>query len=181
MAAWPGPWRSDRAGRAPSRSRGTAASAPARCPRARTCSSWSVATASGLHHAPTATAVGPLQLSLYGVTLHHVGTERVAGPDRYATAAAISVVAASPGVPTVVIASGTGFADGLGAAPAAAALHAPLLLVQPAGIPAATATELARLKPGRIVIVGGTASVSPAVAQALAHYTAGRRQPGQRR
>jgi len=127
----------------------------------------------GLHHAPTTTAAGPLQVSLYGVALHHVGTERLAGADRYATAAAVSVAAAHPGLPVVVIASGAGFADGLGAAPAAAALHAPLLLVQPGAIPPATATELTRLRPGRILIVGGTASVSASVARALASYTAG--------
>lgn len=129
--------------------------------------------AGGLHHGPTTMAVGPLQLSLYGVTLHHVGTERLAGPDRYGTAAAISATFAHPGVPVVVIASGAGFADGLGAAPAAAAMHAPLLLVQPGAIPPATAAELARLRPGRIVIVGGTVSVAPSVAQGLARYTSG--------
>ena len=123
--------------------------------------------------APTTTAVGPVQLSLYGVTLHHVGTERLAGTDRYGTAAAISAAFARPGVPVVVIASGAGFADGLGAAPAAAALHAPLLLVEPGAIPAATAAELARLHPGRLVIVGGTASVAASVAQGLAKYTSG--------
>ncbi len=129
--------------------------------------------ASGLHHAPTTTAVGPLQLSLYGVALHHVGTERLAGQDRYGTAAAVSGAAASPGVPVVVVTSGEGFADGLGAAPAAATLHAPLLLVEPGAIPLATATELARLRPGRIVIVGGTGSVAASVAQGLKKYTSG--------
>jgi len=127
----------------------------------------------GLHHAPTTAAVGPAQLSLYGVALHHVGTERLAGQDRYGTAAAISVAFARPGVPAVVIASGAGFADGLSAAPVAAALNAPLLLVQPGAIPSATAAELARLRPGRIVIVGGTASVGAAVAKALVGYATG--------
>ena len=127
----------------------------------------------GLHHAPTTTPVAPAQLSLYGVTLHHVGTERLAGRDRYGTAVAVSAAFTHPGVPVVVVASGAGFADGLGAAPAAAALHAPLLLVQPGAIPAATAAELARLQPGRIVIVGGTGSVAASVARELASYTAG--------
>ena len=129
--------------------------------------------ASGLHRAPTTTAVGPLQLGLYGVALHRVGTERLAGKDRYATAAAVSASLAQPGVPVVVVAAGAGFADGLGAAPAAAALHAPLLLVQPGAIPPSTAIELTRLRPGRIVIVGGTGSVAATVAQGLATYTSG--------
>ncbi|HTS14638.1 MAG TPA: glycosyl hydrolase family 18 protein, partial [Candidatus Sulfotelmatobacter sp.] len=128
---------------------------------------------SGLHHAPTTTAVGTLQLQLYGVALHRVGVERLAGADRYATAAAISRVAAQPGVATVVIASGAGFADGLGASTAAAALHGPLLLVQPQAIPAATAAELTRLHPGRIIVVGGPGSVAPSVVQGLAHFTTG--------
>lgn len=129
--------------------------------------------ATGLHHAPTTTAAGALQVSLYGVALHHVGTERLAGRDRYATAAAVSTALARPGVPVAFVTSGAGFADGLGAAPAAAALHAPLLLVQPGGIPPSTAAELARLRPGRIVIVGGTASVAASVARGLATYTSG--------
>jgi len=107
------------------------------------------------------------------VALHHVGTERLAGQDRYGTAAAVSTIAASPGVPVVVVTSGTGFADGLGAAPAAAVLHAPLLLVQPGSIPPATSAELARLHPGRIVVVGGTESVATSVLQGLQRYTSG--------
>ena len=105
---------------------------------------------SGAHHAPTTMAVGALQLQLYGVALHQVGVERLAGADRYATAAAISRATAQPGVAAVVIASGASFPDGLGASPAAAALHGPLLLVQPQAIPAVTAAGPASGGSGRV-------------------------------
>ncbi|CPU62207.1 N-acetylmuramoyl-L-alanine amidase LytC precursor [Mycobacteroides abscessus] len=76
-----------------------------------------------------------------------------------------------PGVPVVYVASGTGFADALSAAPAAAVQGGPLLLVQPNGIPTVVADELRRLAPQRIVVVGGSGAVSDAVYQQLAGYT----------
>ena len=85
-----------------------------------------------------------------------------AGADRYATAAAISRAAFDPGGPTAFIATGTTFPDALAGAPASAQLGGPLLLVTKTGIPSATATELSRLRPARIVILGGTAVVSNA-------------------
>ncbi|MBM7820836.1 putative cell wall-binding protein [Cellulosimicrobium cellulans] len=98
------------------------------------------------------------------------GTERVAGKDRYQTAVAVSA-AFDPGVPVVYVASGTGFADALSAAPAAAVQGGPLLLVQPNGVPTVVADELARLAPQRIVVVGGSGAVSNAVYSQLAAYT----------
>ena len=95
---------------------------------------------------------------------------RRAGPDRYATAAAISAGAFSPGVPVAYVALGTNFPDALAAAAAAGHLGGPVLLVTTDTIPAATAAELARLKPGRIVVVGGISVVSDAVLAALAAY-----------
>ena len=47
---------------------------------------------------------------------------------------------------------------------------APLLLVDRDEIPPATHTELERLRPSHLVVVGGQMSVSPAVRQALAGY-----------
>ena len=94
-------------------------------------------------------------------------TTIAAGDTRFETAAQLSTEAYADGASTVFIASGLGFADGLAAAPAAALVDAPLLLVSPTAVPAATATELQRLAPTAIVIVGGTAVVSPQVEQAL--------------
>ena len=101
------------------------------------------------------------------------GPFRLAGADRYATAAAISRAAFGAGVPTAFIAVGTNFPDALAGAPASAATRGPLLLVTSTSIPAATRTELGRLKPRRIVILGGTGAVSANVASQLGALTTG--------
>jgi len=98
---------------------------------------------------------------------------RVQGADRYATAAAISARYYSPGVPAVFIATGTGFADALAGAPAAALLDSPLLLVKPWLIPPAAQAELERLNPQRIYVLGSGAAVDSAVATQLNDYTDG--------
>ena len=100
-------------------------------------------------------------------------TYRLAGADRFATAAAISSAAFDPGVDTAFIATGMNFPDALAGAPASAALGGPLLLVTSTSTPSATRTELGRLKPKRIVILGGTAVVSPTVAAQLDAFTTG--------
>jgi putative cell wall-binding protein len=88
---------------------------------------------------------------------------RLAGSDRYATAVEISRNGFSPGVPVVYVASGADFPDALGAAPAASLGGGPLLLTSPTSLPSVVAAELRRLAPARIVVVGGTPSVSAAV------------------
>lgn len=99
--------------------------------------------------------------------------ERLAGSDRYATATAISREFTAAGVPVVYVAAGGSFADALSAGPAAARGGAPVLFVRQTGIPSATATELTRLRPGRIVVVGGSAVVGDTVLAALRSYTTG--------
>jgi len=47
---------------------------------------------------------------------------------------------------------------------------APLLLVERDAVPAPTAQELARIRPARIVILGGTSAVSEATADQLASH-----------
>ena len=96
---------------------------------------------------------------------------RLWGQDAYGTAAAISSNAFPSGSSTVYIATGQKFQDALAAAPAAKRAGAPILLVQQNGIPAPTAQELLRLAPDRIVLLGGTASVSAGVEQTLRSYT----------
>jgi spore germination protein YaaH/putative cell wall-binding protein len=98
---------------------------------------------------------------------------RLAGGDRYATAAAISRAYFARGVPVAYVATGANFPDALSAGAAAATRGAPVLLVKRDAVPAATAAELTRLRPGRIVVIGGTAVVGSAVASRLASYTAG--------
>ncbi|HET9878408.1 MAG TPA: cell wall-binding repeat-containing protein [Candidatus Limnocylindria bacterium] len=93
--------------------------------------------------------------------------QRIAGADRYATAAAVSAATFQPGTPVAFIATGTAFPDALAAGPAAAALRGPILLVKPDWLPDATRAELLRLRPGRIVVVGGPAAVGDQVLAAL--------------
>lgn len=90
--------------------------------------------------------------------------ERIAGTNRYDTAARVSQQLAPGGAPTVFLASGEGFADALGASAAAGWLHVPVLLTAKDSLPEATATELARLNAAEVIIVGGEGTVSPAVA-----------------
>jgi len=95
---------------------------------------------------------------------------RLAGPDRYATAASISAAGFAPGVPVAYVATGENFPDALAGGPAAARAGGPILLVTSSRIPAATANELSRLRPGRIVVLGGPGAVSEGVRAALAPY-----------
>jgi putative cell wall-binding protein len=99
--------------------------------------------------------------------------KRIAGDDRYSTAAAISAAAFASGAPVAYVATGETFADAVSGGALAGRRNAPVLLVRSGSIPSPTATELARLKPGRIVILGGPGSVSDAVAAALDRYTSG--------
>lgn len=92
---------------------------------------------------------------------------RIAGADRYATAAAISKSRFGGGADTVFIATGASFPDALAGAPAAARAKAPILLTARNELPGATATELARLDPSVIVVLGGGGVVSDAVVSKL--------------
>jgi putative cell wall-binding protein len=81
---------------------------------------------------------------------------RLAGADRYATAAAISAASFGAGAATAYVATGATFPDAL----AGAALGKPLLLVPGAWIPTVIEDETARLSPGRLVVLGGIYAVS---------------------
>jgi putative cell wall-binding protein len=99
--------------------------------------------------------------------------DRIAGPDRYATSAAISKASFAPGVARAYVATGDSFPDALSGAAVAGAQKSPVLLVRQGSIPAAVITELARLNPKAIVVLGGTSAVSTAVEQALDVFTDG--------
>jgi putative cell wall-binding protein len=105
--------------------------------------------------------------------------DRIGGTDRYAVAVGISQQYFPSGASTVYIATGDNFPDALSAAPAAAKVDAPLLLVPGKSIPASVAAELTRLAPTTIIVSGGPASVSDAVLTQLASYaTTVRRETG---
>ncbi|WP_286168424.1 cell wall-binding repeat-containing protein [Phycicoccus sp. SLBN-51] len=99
--------------------------------------------------------------------------ERWAGSDRYATSAAISAKSFKAGVPIAYIASGMNFPDALSGAPIAGKNRGPVLLTSPTSLPSVIATELSRLKPQKIVILGGTGAVSDLVRTKLKSYTTG--------
>lgn len=94
-------------------------------------------------------------------------TRRIAGGDRFATAAAISREAFAEGTTDAFVTNGTAFQDALGATSSAAAFEAPLLLTAPTVLPPSTEQELRRLAPERIVVVGGPADVSDDVVARL--------------
>ena len=93
--------------------------------------------------------------------------ERIAGSDRYSTAVAVSRSAFPDPVATVFVATGLGYADALAGGPAAATANAPMLLVSQDAVPASTREEVTRLKPNKIVILGGPGAVSVAVEEQL--------------
>lgn len=97
--------------------------------------------------------------------------DRIAGGDRYETAARISASTFAPGLPLVYVASGTSFPDALAGAAAAAAQGAPVLLTAQNDLPGSTIAELRRLQPARIVVLGGEAAVSPLVVDGLQELT----------
>lgn len=97
-------------------------------------------------------------------------TSRLAGSNRYATAAAIADHTFTAPVPAVFLSSGLAFPDALSAGPAAAHQHGPVLLTKPGSLPAATANELQRLKPATVYVVGGPAAVSDHVASVAGQY-----------
>jgi putative cell wall-binding protein len=96
--------------------------------------------------------------------------QRLAGANRYATAARVSADAFSPGVAVAYVATGANFPDALAGVAAAGSSGGPILLVAPTDVPAETRAELGRLRPGRIVVLGGSGVVSNAIAAELSGY-----------
>jgi zinc D-Ala-D-Ala carboxypeptidase len=99
--------------------------------------------------------------------------DRLAGANRFETAAAISAAFYGSGTPVVYVARGDAFPDAVAAGPAAARDGGPILITYPHALPTVIADELRRLAPRRIVIIGGESAISPAVAQALSAFQTG--------
>ena len=107
------------------------------------------------------TAAVASQLEGYGSVI------RLAGSNRYGTAAAISQFGFPNGTETVLIATGANFADALAGGPAAAYLEGVVLLTLPGSLPTETSDEVARLEPDNIIVIGGTTVISAQVEEAL--------------
>ena len=96
---------------------------------------------------------------------------RVAGPDRYATAAQLADDGFNPGeAPVVFVASGLNFPDALAAASIAAEIGAPMLLATVNTLPPVTAAMLDALNPTKVVVAGGAAVVSDKVLGLIGQY-----------
>lgn len=99
-------------------------------------------------------------------------TTRIAGENRYAVSAGIAE-AYAPGVPVLYVASGATFPDALSIGALAGHQGAPVLLTPADRLDGAVEAQIARLDPGRIVVVGGPVAVSDTVVAALRAHTAG--------
>ncbi|PPF59564.1 hypothetical protein C5C55_00460 [Rathayibacter sp. AY1C2] len=95
---------------------------------------------------------------------------RISGTDRQGTAVEVSKRTFPANVPVVYVATGQNFPDALSAGPAAAKAGGPLLLVDRDSMSQVVRTELTRLKPAKIVVVGSELSVGSQVYSDLAAY-----------
>lgn len=103
--------------------------------------------------------------------LASIKVSRVAGSDRYATAAALAASFGS-GTPTAYVALGTNFPDAMAGSAAAGFTGGPILLVQTDTVPAATSTELADLAPDDLFVLGGVSVISDTVVNAISPFIA---------
>ncbi len=94
--------------------------------------------------------------------------QRVAGADRYATAAAVATLVGAP-AHAAVVASGAdaNLVDALAASGPAARLGYPVLLTDPQALPGSTSTALNRLGITTTYVVGGSGAVGDVVLAAL--------------
>ena len=97
--------------------------------------------------------------------------DRVDGADRYDVAVEISKRAFAGQTGVVYVATGANYPDALSAAPAAVKEGGPLLLTRPGDLPDVVREEILRLRPAKIVVVGGPNSVSPDVYDQLSGLT----------
>lgn len=103
------------------------------------------------------------------LTARGLTVTRVAGADRYGTAAKVGgLLTDTPELDRVVLAAGRAFPDALVAATPAARLGAPILLTEGDTLPSVTAEFLAERAVEELIIVGGTAVVRDTVAEQAA-------------
>lgn len=95
-------------------------------------------------------------------------TRRLGGNDRYATAVEVSKAFFPSEVTTVVLATGQSFADSLSGSALAARLDGPLLLATWGTIPEVTRSEISRLSPAQVLILGGASALSQIIESQLA-------------
>ena len=130
---------------------------------------WSVnvsALPTGIHSFSAVARYGTKSLSTptAGFVKRGMTVDRISASTRYTMGIEIAQEAYPSGnAPVVYVTNGLGYADALSAGPAAALQGGVMLLTKPTELPAEVATEIERLNPAKIVVVGGVASVSDAV------------------
>lgn len=92
---------------------------------------------------------------------------RIAGVDAMETSVNISQQGWQDGASTLIIATVANFPDALAAAPLAHQYDAPLLLTESKHLTPSVEQEIRRLKPAKIIIVGGTSVVSQEIEDLL--------------
>ncbi|AHF08087.1 S8 family serine peptidase [Desulfitobacterium metallireducens] len=106
---------------------------------------------------------------------------RLAGADRIETALQISQVGFPDGADTVLLARAEDFPDALAGAPLAYKKHAPILLTNSTTLPESVLTEIQRLNPQQILLLGGTGAVSAEIETELQSQYSVRRLGGANR
>jgi len=95
------------------------------------------------------------------------------GADRYETAILLSQAAYPNGAPAVVLTTGENFPDAMVGSPLAAAYGGPLLLTSPTSLSSRVVTELKRLNPQAVFLVGLPSALVAKVKAALPNLPSG--------
>jgi putative cell wall-binding protein len=141
----------------------------------RSTKGWATMAAVAVGGAGIVATVGALGSAVIGEGVAAAGVahavsptlSRLAGPDRFGTAAAIAQATFPQGATDAVIASGAAFPDALSASYLAGRLTSPVLLTFADSVPSETLSALSALGVQTISIIGGPAAVSANVQSAL--------------
>jgi len=87
----------------------------------------------------------------------------LAGDDRYETAVVASEYAYPAGADAVVLATGQNWPDALGGSALAGVVDGPVLLTRTYALPPVVASEILRLAPDTVYVLGGTGAISTSV------------------
>lgn len=118
---------------------------------------------------PVAHAGGAEDDPAGGSVPEDVSVDRLAGGDRYETAAAVASEFGQ--ADRVYLASGQEYFDALSGSPAAILDGAPVLLTTPGQVPQATQNALEELAPQEVVVVGGAEAIADDVLEQVEELT----------
>ncbi|MDP2181064.1 MAG: cell wall-binding repeat-containing protein [Actinomycetota bacterium] len=110
----------------------------------------------------SSTVAGTIRVSVTIEPLLGLEMMRVGGRDRYVVSAGTSRENFES-ADTVIIASGTAFADALAASALAGCTDGPILLTRASALPSEIVSEIRRLGAKKAIVVGGTTSVNNSV------------------